>query len=113
MKTNETYLHHILDAIEQIEQYVESLDRSAFVESELHQDAVMRQLEIIGEASRQLSESFRDNHSSIPWHAIIGMRNRVAHDYLGVDLDVVWDVVNHDLPELRRDVRRLLDPEDR
>lgn len=109
MKTNETYLRHILDAIEQIEEYVETVDRSEFAESNLHQDAVIRQLEIIGEASRQLSDSFRRTHSSIPWHAIIGMRNRMAHDYLGVDLDVVWDVVCHDLPKLKRDVHRLLD----
>jgi len=108
MKTNDAYLQHILEAIEQIETYTEEVQRSEFMDHEMRQDAVIRQLEIIGEASRQLSESFRNEHTSIPWHAIIGMRNRMAHDYLGVDLDVVWDVIQHDLPELREKVHRLL-----
>jgi uncharacterized protein with HEPN domain len=109
MKTNEVYLHHILDAIEKIEQYTAGVDRSKFTNDEMRQDAVIRQLEIIEEASRQLSASFRESHPSIPWHAIIGMRNRMAHDYLSVDLDVVWDVVRHDLPGLKKKIGRLLE----
>lgn len=109
MKTNETYLRHILDAIDQIEHYVGPLDRTAFAESQLHQDAVIRQLEIIGEACRQLSDGFRDAHAYISWAALIGMRNRMAHDYLDVDLDVVWELVHHDLPELKQKIRRLLE----
>ena len=73
------------------------------------QDAVVRQLEIIGEASRQLSDDFREQHDDVPWRAIIGMRNRIAHDYLNIDLDVVWDVVQHDLPDLKRRVHEVLD----
>lgn len=78
MKTNDVYLHHILEAIEQIEEYVGKIDRSDFMGDSMRQDAVVRQLEIVGEASRQLSESFREEHDAIPWHAIIGMRNRIA-----------------------------------
>ena len=85
---------------------METIDRSGFLESEPHQDTVVRQLEISGEAGRQLSDAFRDDHSSISWHAVIGMRNRLVHDYLGVDLDVVRDVVHHDLPEPKREVRQ-------
>jgi uncharacterized protein with HEPN domain len=59
------------------------------------QDAVVRQLEIIGEANRRLSDDFRDRHSNIPWRAMIGMRNRIAHDYLNIDVQVVWEVVRH------------------
>jgi uncharacterized protein with HEPN domain len=110
MKTNDVYLRHILEAIEQIEEYVEGVDRSGFMSDSMRQDAVTRQLEIVGEASRQLSESFRKEHDAIPWHAIIGMRNRIAHDYLNVDLEVIWDVVRHDLPGLKQQVRSMLEP---
>lgn len=109
MKTNDVYLHHILEAIEQIEEYVGKIDRSDFMGDSMRQDAVVRPLEIVGEASRQLSESFREEHDAIPWHAIIGMRNRIAHDYLDVDLEVVWDVVRHDLPDLKQEVRSMLE----
>jgi len=65
------------------------------------QDATVRQIEIVGEASRQLSESFRRRVSDVPWRAIIGMRNRIAHDYLNIDLDIIWEVVKSDVPLLK------------
>lgn len=108
MKTNEVYLHHIQDAIDRIDGYVGDIDRTAFDEELMVQDAVIRQLEIIGEASRQLSDDFQEQYDRIPWHAIIGMRNRIAHDYLSIDLDVVWEVIQHDLPELEDDIQAIL-----
>ena len=71
------------------------------------QDAVVRQLEIIGEASRQLSEVFRAQHDHVPWHAMIGMRNRIAHEYLDIDLHVIWEVTKHDLPVLKTQINDL------
>lgn len=108
MKTNKVYLRHILDAIEQINEYVDGIERATFDANPMLQDAVVRQLEIVGEASRQLTDSFRDRHDDIPWRAIIGMRNRIAHDYLNIDLDIVWEVVQRDLPELSRQIRSIL-----
>lgn len=108
MKTNELYLHHILDAIRQVESYTAEIDRDAFENDQMRQDAVIRQIEIIGEASRNLSDPFRDEHDSIPWPDIIGMRNRIAHDYMSVDMDIVWEVVHHDLPRLKDGVQRIL-----
>lgn len=67
----------------------------------MRQDAVIRQIEIIGEASRQLSNVFRNEHDHIPWTDIIGMRHRIAHDYMNVDLDIVWEVTQQDLPVLK------------
>lgn len=109
MKTNEVYFRHIQDAIEQINEYVNGVDRETFGNRPMLQDAVLRQLEIIGEASRQLSEEARAQHTEIPWHAIIGMRNRIAHDYLNIDLDIIWEVVQYDLPELQGHIREILD----
>ena len=101
MKTDQVYVEHILDAIQQIEEYTRGVDRQAFGESQMLQDATVRQIEILGEASRQLSESFRRRVSNIPWRAIIGMRNRIAHDYLNIDPDIVWEVVQSDVPLLK------------
>jgi len=109
MKTNEVYLRHILDAIEQIRTYTDGVDRATFEQETMRQDAVIRQLEIIGEASRQLPDAFHEEHDRIPWRAMIGMRNRIAHDYLNIDLDVVWDVLTVDLPDLETQVRSILD----
>ena len=89
MKKDEHYLGHIADACSQIEEYIAGCDKEAFLEDRKTQDAVARQLEVVGEASRQISTAFKESHPEIPWHAIIGMRNRIAHDYLNVDLDVL------------------------
>ena len=108
MKTNEVYLHHILDAIRQIESYTAEIDRDVFEADDMRQDAVIRQIEIIGEAGRQLSDDFQDEHNHVPWSDIIGMRNRIVHDYMNIDLDIVWEVIHHDLPTLKSSVQRLL-----
>ena len=108
MKHDEVYLHHILDAIGRIETYAAGLRRDTFFQEQMVQDAVVRQLEIIGEASHRLSDDFRDRHSFIPWRAIIGMRNRIAHDYLNIDLQVVWEVVQQDLPLLKDQITGLV-----
>ncbi len=95
------YLRHMLDAIEQIESYLHGISRERFFENRMVQDAVVRQLEIIGEASRNLSEEFQAQHEEIPWGDIIGMRHKIAHNYLEVDLQTVWDTVRTDLPPLK------------
>lgn len=101
MKTDTVYAGHILDAIAQIEAYTQGMEAAAFATDRLRQDAVMRQLEIIGEAARRLSEAFKAQHATVPWRAVIGMRNRLAHDYIHVDVQIVWEVVQYDLPVLR------------
>ena len=108
MKDEAVYLHHVRDAIKQIESYTAGVSREVFFAERIIQDAVVRQLEIIGEASRQLSEPFRAQHDHIPWHAMIGMRNRIAHEYLDIDLTVIWEVVKHDLPTLKAQINRIL-----
>ena len=105
MKRNDAvYLSHILDAITQIEIYTAGLSYDQFSQTRLVQDGVIRQLEIIGEASRSLSDDFRDQHSELPWPQIIGLRNRLIHAYFEVNLGIVWDIVQNDLPPLRQKV---------
>ena len=98
------YLRHIRDAIERIERYTTSVSKEEFFGEEMRQDAVIRQLSIIGEAANDLSEEFRREYSSIPWADVYGMRNKLVHDYFGVDLEAVWDTIRHDLPSLARTV---------
>ena len=105
MKRNDTvYLSHIWDAITQIEIYTAGLSYDQFSQTRLVQDGVIRQLEIIGEASRNLSDDFRDQHSELPWLQIIGLRNRLIHAYFEVNLGIIWDIVQNDLPPLKQRV---------
>lgn len=101
-------LRDILDAINQIEAYLAGVSFGVFCETPLLQDGVMHRLEIIGEASRNLSDAFLDQHSDIPWQDIIGMRNRIAHAYFAVDLRAVWDTAMTDIPTLKKWIKRVL-----
>lgn len=87
------------------------VSKDRFLEDRLRQDGVVRQLEIIGEASRQLSDELRRRHPEVPWRQIIGMRNRIIHEYFSVDLEIVWEVVTQDLPVLKDQVQGILQEE--
>ena len=97
MDRDELYLSHIVEAVRKIRQYTEGFTLESFKGNTLVQDGVVRQLEIIGEAARMVSEATRTNHPDIPWYEIAGMRNRLIHEYFGVDLAVVWKTVTEDL----------------
>jgi uncharacterized protein with HEPN domain len=101
-KDNFLYIDHILDSIEKIEKYVENLTVHDFIENELLQDAVIRNFEIIGEATKRLSKDFRAENTEIPWKKIAGMLDILIHDYLGIDIYSVWNAIEQNLPELKR-----------
>jgi uncharacterized protein with HEPN domain len=109
MKDNAVYLKHIADALIQVEAYLYEKSFEEFMSNRMLQDAVVRQLEIIGEATRNLSDDFRGRNRSIPWSQIIGMRNRIAHDYLNVDMEIVWDIISQDLPVLKGKIAELIE----
>jgi uncharacterized protein with HEPN domain len=97
------YLGHILEAIERIEEYVSDMDELAFLSSKLVQDAVIRNIEIIGEASNNIQRVdpvFAAQHAEIPWQVMYAMRNRVTHGYDKVDFEMVWKTICNDLPDL-------------
>lgn len=108
-RDDKVYLNDILDAIGQIETYLEGIPYDCFYRDRMRRDAVVRQLEIIGEASRGLSQPFLARHPEIPWQDIIGMRHKIAHDYFIVDIRVVWDTAKNDLSPLREQVNRILE----
>ena len=94
------YLGHMLDMARKAITNVESLDKDHFDTDEKLQLASAHLVQIIGEAAAHVSQEYRQSRPEIPWGQIIGMRNRIVHDYMGVDFDVVWEVVSHDLPHL-------------
>lgn len=109
MKDDKTYLLHISDAIEKIERYIKADDFDVFSNNDMMADAVVRELEIIGEAARNLSDSFVNRHRQMPWSKIKAMRNVLIHEYFGVNLKVVWDTCKNDLPELKKSVLEVLE----
>ena len=94
------YLKDILDAIEKIERYVKNLSLEDFTKNELVIDAVIRNFEIIGEASKNIPDDLKLSYPDIPWKEMTGMRNKMIHEYFGVDLDIVWKTVKTRLPQL-------------
>lgn len=107
-KDDLVYLHHILDAIDLIQEYLHGVSEERFYQERLIQDGVMRELEIIGEASRSISSEFREKHKEIHWTEIAGMRNRIVHEYFDVDLEIVWEVAKTDLVDLKSNVTRYI-----
>ena len=107
------YLDHILQAIERIRRYTAGLDEASFLNSELVQDDVIRNIEIVGEASNSIlrvDAKFAAEHDEIPWQVMYTMRNRVSHGYDQVDLEIVWKTICNDLPQLHALVRTLRPP---
>jgi hypothetical protein len=94
-------LADIMVAIEKIQRYTAGYDQDRFLADERTIDAVVRNLEIVGEAVRQLSDAFKQDHQKIPWHQMAGLRNRIVHGHFGLDLDIIWHVVANDLPGLK------------
>lgn len=107
MKSDSLYLQHILDAINKVEEYV-SVGHDTFMSTSHWQDAVIRQLEIIGEATKNLSDNLRMNYPQVPWKRIAGLRDILIHNYMGVDIPAVWEITQKNLPELKLQIKEML-----
>ena len=107
-KDNSIYLNHILDAISNIISFTNDLDKEGFVNNKLVQDATIRNLEIIGEAAKNLSPEYRKENPEVDWKGMAGMRDKLIHHYMGVDIPSVWGVIVEVLPILNQKISVLL-----
>jgi len=105
------YIRHILDEIIYIEDVSSGLKQKEFLSDETLKRSFVRSIEIIGEASKKLDDDFKYKYPSIEWRKIMGMRDKLIHDYFGVDYYIVWDVANRKLPTLKKQLTQILDTE--
>lgn len=100
-KTNKLYLEQFLERIQRIEKIVSGISKEDFHSNDINQDALIYNLEVLGEISKRFSEEYKSNVDQIPWHKIQGMRNRLAHDYDGINLEIVWLAATEFVPSLK------------
>ena len=103
------FLRHILERLRLIQQYNAELSRESFLDLPQVQDAVVRRLEVIGEAVKNLPATLRDDHPEVPWREIAGMRDVLIHEYFGADLELTWRTVTHDLPDWEQRLTKILE----
>jgi len=101
MKDDTLYLIHITECLEKIDSYTAGLELSSFMEKQIVQDAVLRNLQVLAESTQRLSDAFKADHPEVEWYKIAGLRNILVHDYLGIDLETVWNIIDGNLPELK------------
>ncbi len=107
VKDDLAYVEHILDCIRKIKEFSEGISFREFSSNELVQDAIIRNIEIIGEASKKISSDTKQIYFEVPWKEIAGMRDKLIHDYLGVDVEVVWRTIKEDIPSLEIQIKEI------
>ncbi|HLC90156.1 MAG TPA: DUF86 domain-containing protein [Candidatus Nanoarchaeia archaeon] len=105
------FINHIKDSINLIEDFMEDVDQITFIENKLIQSAVIRQIKIIGEATKNIPNDFREQYPETPWKDIAGMRDKIIHHYFEVNLQQVWNVVKEDIPKLKRQIQKIMEKE--
>lgn len=106
---NTVFLRHVLDSIGKIEDYLQDFDYEKFQNDSKTIDAVVRNVEIIGEAANNLTRDFRSNTTNIEWRKIIATRNRIIHGYATVDLEIIWNITQNNLGNLKTEIEKVLE----
>jgi len=108
-RSSRIFLEDIIQSADKIRRYTKGLEYDDFVRNEMVTDAVLRNLEIIGEAAGNIPDDIRSRYPHIPWRRIVGLRNIVIHAYFNVDLNIIWQIVTVNLPEIRHDIGSVLE----
>ncbi len=108
-KDPKIFIAHILDSIEKIEEFTKEVSKKEFLESNIIQDAVIRRIEIIGEAAKNLPKNIKSEYPEVPWKEIIGTRDKIVHEYFGVDLDLTYRIAKEDIPDLKQKILKVLE----
>lgn len=109
MKKDDTvYLLHILDAIDLIDEYTKGMSENEFLSNSMAHDAVVRQIEIVGEAARNVSTEFQEKYPKLPWAKMVGIRNKIIHEYFNINYSIVWDTIKDDLPLLKKSIKKIV-----
>jgi len=109
MKRNhKLFVKDILDCIEKIDEFIGSMDFEKFIEDDKTKSAVVRKLEIIGEATKNIPKQIRQKYRKLPWADMAGMRDKIAHFYFGIDYTIVWEVIKERLPEIKPIIQKIL-----
>lgn len=102
------YLQDVVTAADRVASYIEGVTRDEFETDQMRLDAVIRNLQIIGEAIKKIPDSIQKRYPNIPWQEIAGLRNRVTHVYFDVDINIIWDVVHSELPVLKTQIQEII-----
>ena len=106
--TIQDYLEDITESVKRIEKYIKGMNFSRFKESEITQDALIRAFEVLGEATKKIPEDFRKKYPEIPWKKMAGMRDKLIHDYWGVNVERVWKTATEDIPKLKKEIDKII-----
>jgi uncharacterized protein with HEPN domain len=107
-KDPKIFLQHIIESIEEIEKYTCNQNKVKFSKATMMQDAVMRRLEIIGEAVKNIPKSYKNKYPKISWREIAGMRDILIHEYFGININIVWNTIQKDIPKLKKSIQELM-----
>ena len=105
------YLRHIFDETKYLMDRAEGLSKEEFINDDTLKRAFVRSIEIIGEATKKIPSEFKEKYAHLEWRAMAGMRDKLIHDYFGIDYDIVWDVVTNKIPQLQQKIRKIIDKE--
>lgn len=101
------YVNDMIEFAEKVQSFTDGMDQDTFVSDALTYDATLRNLELIGEAATHIPDAVRETYPEIPWRTIVSTRNRIAHGYLGIDNDIIWDIIQNDVPALLLSLRQI------
>ncbi len=108
MKDQKIFLKHMLENISDIKNFTRKVSKKELTENKEKLNAVIRSIEIIGEATKNISESFKEKHKEIPWKEIIGTRDILIHHYFGIDIDILWNIIKRDILTLEKQIKEII-----